>query len=114
MAGYMFSNDVIKALEKHGSEMVNSVMQRAEAVYSNFGRSVNFSSHNFYDFLRIIYQCTTFLQINVERVVGCGEAKDVICGIVKKLKADMLIMGSHGYGFIKRHPSELTQFYFVS
>ncbi|XP_044503781.1 universal stress protein A-like protein [Mangifera indica] len=78
-AGYMFSNDVIKALEKHGSEMVNSVMQRAEAVYSNFGSS-----------------------INVERVVGCGEAKDVICGIVKKLKADMLIMGSHGYGFIKR------------
>lgn len=53
MAGYMFSNDVIKALEKHGSEMVNSVMQRAEAVYSNYGRSVTFSSHNFYDFLRI-------------------------------------------------------------
>ncbi|KAJ0042160.1 hypothetical protein Pint_19346 [Pistacia integerrima] len=33
---------------------------------------------------------------------GCGEAKDVICGIVDKLRADTLIMGSHSYGFIKR------------
>ncbi|KAJ0111759.1 hypothetical protein Patl1_00899 [Pistacia atlantica] len=78
-AGYMFSNDAVKTMEKYGSEMVNSVMQRAEAVYSNFGSS-----------------------INVQRVVGCGEAKDVICGIVDKLRADTLIMGSHGYGFIKR------------
>lgn len=44
-----------------------------------------------------------FMQINVERVVGCGEAKDVICGVVEKLKADTLVMGSHGYGFIKRY-----------
>lgn len=44
-----------------------------------------------------------FIQTNVERVVGCGEAKDVICSIVDKLKADTLIMGSHGYGFIKRY-----------
>ncbi|KAL5795710.1 hypothetical protein ACOSQ2_000530 [Xanthoceras sorbifolium] len=78
-AGYMFSADVNKAMEKYGSETVNSVMQRAEAVYRNF-------------------QTT----INVERVVGCGEAKDVICGVVEKLKADTLVIGSHGYGFIKR------------
>ncbi|KAI9182130.1 hypothetical protein LWI28_022379 [Acer negundo] len=78
-AGYMFSADVIKAMEQYGSDMVNSVMQRAEAVYRNFETD-----------------------INVERVVGCGEAKDVICGVVEKLKADTLVMGSHGYGFIKR------------
>ncbi|XP_044493145.1 universal stress protein A-like protein [Mangifera indica] len=78
-AGYMFSDDVVKAMEKYGSEMVNSVMQRAEVVCGKFGSN-----------------------INVERVVGCGEAKDVICSIVDKLKADTLIMGSHGYGFIKR------------
>ncbi|KAK0581089.1 hypothetical protein LWI29_009942 [Acer saccharum] len=78
-AGYMFSGDVIKAMEQYGSDMVNSVMQRAEAVYRNFETD-----------------------IHVERVVGCGEAKDVICGVVEKLKADTLVMGSHGYGFIKR------------
>ena len=42
------------------------------------------------------------LQINVERVVGVGHAKNVICSAVKKLEADTLVMGTHGYGFIKR------------
>lgn len=35
--------------------------------------------------------------------MGCGDAKDVICGTVEKLEADTLVMGSHGYGFIKRY-----------
>lgn len=36
-AGYMFSkNDVVAAMEKYGNDMINSVMQRAEAVYKNF------------------------------------------------------------------------------
>ncbi|ESR57721.1 Usp domain-containing protein [Citrus sinensis] len=78
-AGYIFSNDVIKAVEKYASESVNSVMNRAEAVYRNFQNN-----------------------IHVKRVVGCGDAKDVICGTVEKLEADTLVMGSHGYGFIKR------------
>lgn len=42
------------------------------------------------------------MQVKVERVVGSGEAKDVICNTVEKLRADMLVMGSHGYGFLKR------------
>lgn len=52
------------------------------------------------DFFTFIF---SFLQIHVERVVGCGDAKDVICGTVEKLEADTLVMGSHGYGFIKRY-----------
>ncbi|KAJ4838661.1 hypothetical protein Tsubulata_004255 [Turnera subulata] len=40
--------------------------------------------------------------IRIERVVGSGEAKDVICDTVEKLRADTLVMGSHGYGFLKR------------
>ncbi|KAJ4727790.1 Universal stress protein A [Melia azedarach] len=78
-AGHIFSNNVIETLEKYGSELVNSVMTRAEAVYRNFETKVT-----------------------VEKVVGCGDAKDVICGTVEKLRADMLVMGSHGYGFIMR------------
>ncbi|KAG4913742.1 hypothetical protein JHK82_054330 [Glycine max] len=37
-----------------------------------------------------------------ERVVGCGDAKDVICSAVQKLEADTLVLGTHGYGFFKR------------
>ncbi|KAF5741532.1 universal stress protein A-like protein [Tripterygium wilfordii] len=75
--GYLFSNDLIATLEKYGTDLVRSVMERAEAVYRNFS-------------------------IDVERVVGSGEAKDVICNAVKQLEADTLVMGSHGYGFLKR------------
>lgn len=78
-AGYIFSNDVVRAVEEYASESVNSVMNRAEAVYRNFKNS-----------------------IHIERVVGSGDAKDVICGTVEKLEADTLVMGSHGYGFVKR------------
>ncbi|OAY48749.1 hypothetical protein MANES_05G002800v8 [Manihot esculenta] len=76
-AGYMFSGDVVSAVESYSKNLVNSVMERAEAVYSKFN-------------------------VKVERVVGSGEAKDVICNTVEKLRADMLVMGSHGYGFLKR------------
>ncbi|XP_062144327.1 universal stress protein A-like protein [Alnus glutinosa] len=78
-AGYMFSSDVVSALEKYGSDLVNSVMQRTEAIIRKFGTN-----------------------INVERITGTGDAKDVICSIVGKLGADTLVMGSHGYGFFKR------------
>jgi hypothetical protein len=37
----MFSTDVITAVEKYGTDLVNSVMQRAETVYRNFNKIVN-------------------------------------------------------------------------
>jgi len=43
-----------------------------------------------------------FVQMKKERVVGCGDAKDVICSAVQKLEADTLVLGTHGYGFFKR------------
>ncbi|KAB5527378.1 hypothetical protein OIU76_005479 [Salix suchowensis] len=76
---HMFSTDVITAVEKYGTDLVNSVMQRAEAVYRSFSK-----------------------KLNVERVIGSGEAKDVICNAVEKLKPDTLVMGSHGYGFLRK------------
>lgn len=41
-------------------------------------------------------------QIKVEKKVGSGDAKDIICTAAKQLMADMLVMGSHDYGFFKR------------
>ncbi|EXB28600.1 Universal stress protein A-like protein [Morus notabilis] len=78
-AGYLFSGDVIGSMEKYCDDMVHSVMERAEAVFRNFGTNMN-----------------------IEKKVGSGDAKDVICHTVDKLNADTLVMGSHGYGFLKR------------
>lgn len=75
----MFANDVVGAMEKYGWDLVNSVMARAEAVFKDFSSIMS-----------------------VEKKVGTGDAKDVICGAVEKLGADILVMGSHDYGFFKR------------
>lgn len=49
------------------------------------------------------YWILGILQANVERIIGSGDAKDVICSSVNKIGADTLVMGSHGYGFFKRY-----------
>ncbi|KAL5714298.1 hypothetical protein ACHQM5_016279 [Ranunculus cassubicifolius] len=41
-------------------------------------------------------------QINIETKIVVGDAKEVICQVVEQLKADLLVMGSHSYGPIKR------------
>ncbi|KAK2403491.1 hypothetical protein P8452_09482 [Trifolium repens] len=79
-AGYIFSNETIDALEEYSKKLAKSVMKRAEAICRNFDAT----------------------NINIEKVVGTGEAKNVICNAAKKLEADTLVMGSHGYGFFKR------------
>lgn len=43
------------------------------------------------------------LQVAVEKKVGSGDAKYAICTAVEKLGADILVMGSHDYGFFKRY-----------
>ncbi|XP_010268016.1 PREDICTED: universal stress protein PHOS32-like [Nelumbo nucifera] len=73
-----FSGDVIAAMEKYSRDLADSVMKRAESIYKDY------------------------TNIKVERKVGSGDAREVICMTVKKLGADMLVMGSHGYGFLKR------------
>ncbi|GMI76023.1 hypothetical protein like AT3G62550 [Hibiscus trionum] len=79
VAGYIFWGDVVRALEAYGNDLVKSVMGRAEDICGKFR-----------------------IDVNVERMVGSGDAKDVICNIVDRLKPDTLVMGSHGYGFFKR------------
>ncbi|XP_054783383.1 universal stress protein A-like protein [Prosopis cineraria] len=78
--GNIFSSDALGAVEKYGRDLAASVMERAEAMCRNINTS----------------------NIKMERVIGSGDAKNVICSAVQKLKADTLVMGSHGYGFFKR------------
>ncbi|XP_065860348.1 universal stress protein PHOS32-like [Euphorbia lathyris] len=78
--GYLLSgDDLVSEVKKYSKASANSVMGRAEAIYRDY-----------------------ITNEKVERVVGSGDARDVICNIVDKLGADVLIMGSHGYGFFKR------------
>ncbi|PSS06198.1 Universal stress protein like [Actinidia chinensis var. chinensis] len=76
---YHFGADAIASMDKYGRDLASSVMRRAEAVYRDFNTN-----------------------INVEKTVGTVDAKHVICIAVEKLGADILIMGSHDYGFFKR------------
>lgn len=108
----MFSSDVVAALEKYGNELVNSVMERTEAIIRNYGTNVSWPLFFSIPLPRMfcwVFACLSgelmdFVQINVERITGTGDAKDVICSTVGKLGADTLVMGSHGYGFFKRYP----------
>ncbi|KAM7521419.1 hypothetical protein LguiA_011321 [Lonicera macranthoides] len=77
--GSFFAGDVIESMEKHSRDLANSVMNRAETVFRDF-----------------------HTDIKVEKKVGSGDAKEVICVAVEKLGADILVMGSHDYGFFKR------------
>ncbi|RWR95210.1 universal stress protein PHOS32-like protein [Cinnamomum micranthum f. kanehirae] len=77
-AGDLFSSDVLATVEKYSKDLADSVMKRAKEVYQNF--------HN----------------VKIEERIGSGDARDVICGLVDTLGVDVLVMGSHGYGFIQR------------
>ncbi|KAB5513920.1 hypothetical protein DKX38_027826 [Salix brachista] len=43
-----------------------------------------------------------FQDVKVETMIDHGDPRDFICQIAEKLHVDMLVMGSHGYGVIKR------------
>jgi nucleotide-binding universal stress UspA family protein len=43
------------------------------------------------------------MKVKVDVKVTVGDAREVICGTVERINADILVMGSHGYGFIKRY-----------
>nr|VDC63245.1 unnamed protein product [Brassica rapa] len=76
---FIVTGDPVAALKKYEHELVESVMARSRTVYQDFESD-----------------------INIERRVGRGDAKEVICNAVQKLKADMLVIGTHDYGFFKR------------
>ncbi|KAF7142997.1 hypothetical protein RHSIM_Rhsim05G0133000 [Rhododendron simsii] len=76
--GYVFSTDVIASMEKYGNELAESVMEKAKKL------------------------CKEVHDVKVETRVECGDPRDVICKTAEKLGVDMVVMGSHGYGMIKR------------
>lgn len=47
--------------------------------------------------------------MKVEAKAERGDPRDVICETVEKVGAGILVMGSHGYGLIKRYIQHTTQ-----
>lgn len=74
--GYLFSSDITATMEKYSQQVADCVLEKAKRVCKD-------------------------LQ-NVETKIENGDPRDVICHAVQKLGVDILVMGSHGYGVIKR------------
>ncbi|MCL7027969.1 hypothetical protein MKW94_008595 [Papaver nudicaule] len=77
-SGYLFSSDVMVSMEKYSKDVADCVMEKAKRV------------------------CKDLKNVKVEARIEKGDARDVICEAVEKIGADVLVMGTHGYGMIKR------------
>ncbi|XP_078445400.1 adenine nucleotide alpha hydrolases-like superfamily protein [Wolffia australiana] len=76
--GVFVGDEVISIMEKYSKELAESVLERSKKIYLQYPN------------------------IKTEMKVGTGDARDVICDLVEKVGADLLVIGSHGYGFVKR------------
>ncbi|XP_010549540.1 PREDICTED: universal stress protein A-like protein [Tarenaya hassleriana] len=77
--GYLFSPEVMASMQKYNNDVASSVLVKAKRLCEQVAPNVR-----------------------VETRVEDGDPRDVICGVAEKLKPDVLVMGSHGYGPIKR------------
>ncbi|XP_078160073.1 universal stress protein PHOS32-like isoform X1 [Carex rostrata] len=73
----MFSAEITASLDKYSRDLADSIMDRAQKICKDYN-------------------------VKVDVKVTLGDAREVLCGTVERIKADVLVMGSHGYGFIKR------------
>lgn len=76
--GYLFSSDILATMERYSNQVAQCVMEKAKRA------------------------CKDLDGVKVETIVEHGDAREVICQAAEKLHVDMLVMGSHGYGVIKR------------
>ncbi|GJW34187.1 universal stress protein A-like protein [Tanacetum coccineum] len=76
--GYLFSPDIIATMDKYRNEVAETVIDKAKKL------------------------CKDLQNVKVETRVEIGDARDVICNAAEKMGVDMVVLGSHGYGLIKR------------
>ena len=77
-SGYLFSTDILTTMERYAEEVAESVIEKAKRL------------------------CKELKEVKVETMVMYGDARDVICEVAEKFHVDMVVMGSRGYGLIKR------------
>ncbi|XP_059652316.1 universal stress protein A-like protein isoform X2 [Cornus florida] len=73
--GYLFSSEILASMDKYNNDVGNCVIEKAKRLCK---------------------------EVKVEAKVELGDPRDVICQMAEKLGVDMVVMGSHGYGLIKR------------
>ncbi|KAG2695759.1 hypothetical protein I3843_07G028300 [Carya illinoinensis] len=76
--GYLFSSDIMAAMDRYGYDVAQSVLEKAKRM------------------------CKDLHDVKVESIVEHGDPRDVICQMTQRLGVDVLVMGSRGYGLIKR------------
>ncbi|XP_027350909.1 universal stress protein PHOS32-like isoform X2 [Abrus precatorius] len=74
----LFSSEINATIEKYSQDVADCVIEKAKKL------------------------CKHLQHVKVETRVESGDPREVICEMSEKLGADVLVMGSHGYGFIKR------------
>ena len=77
-SGYMLSSDLMASVERHANAISAAAVEKAKHI------------------------CAAYPHVKVETVVEGGDPRDVICDATDKMGADLLVMGSHGYGLIQR------------
>ncbi|CAJ2628799.1 unnamed protein product [Trifolium pratense] len=90
--GYLFSSDITATMEKYSQQVADCVLEKAKLIC---GDVQNVRTHIL---LSIIFTLNNSVETRIEN----GDPRDVICEAVQKLGVDILVMGSHGYGVIKR------------
>ncbi|CAD6343121.1 unnamed protein product [Miscanthus lutarioriparius] len=87
-SGYLFTEEVTAAIDRYSREVADAVVEKAQKLCTLYikDQDVDESDH----------------EMKVEVKVAVGDARAVICHMADKLGADVLVMGSHGYGFFKR------------
>ncbi|XP_066351792.1 universal stress protein PHOS34-like isoform X3 [Miscanthus floridulus] len=87
-SGYLFAEEVTAAIDRYSREVADAVVEKAQKLCTLYSKDqdVDESDH----------------EMKVEVKVAVGDARAVICHMADKLGADVLVMGSHGYGFFKR------------
>ncbi|KAG8479282.1 hypothetical protein CXB51_029864 [Gossypium anomalum] len=78
--GYLFSPDMLASIDKCRNDLASSIIEKAKKICREQGDN----------------------EVKVEVIIESGDPRDVICQAADKIHADVLVMGSHGYGLIKR------------
>ncbi|KAL5210630.1 hypothetical protein ABZP36_006253 [Zizania latifolia] len=84
-SGYVFSDEVAAVIDGYSKEVAEAVVEKARKLCTLYGKELGDDEH----------------EMKVEVKVAVGDARSVICEMVDKLGADVLVMGSHGYGLFK-------------
>ncbi|XP_010228718.1 universal stress protein PHOS34 isoform X2 [Brachypodium distachyon] len=84
-SGYLFAEEATAAIDGYSREVAESVVQKARKLCALYSREYGRANGG----------------MKVEVKVSVGDARSVICEMVDELGADVLVMGSHGYGLFK-------------